>query len=161
MPMKRTGNKINSTTKPYAGAAASNCTPTKRGYRNRERSSIGALLRRSIQTNATPLSSATHICHRAQPASGDASTAQVNIPNANVKATAPGTSKPLACGLRDSSTLRTANTNETKATGTTQSTTPCQPVQANNHPAINGPNASPTPNEVPTRLNTRARCGPS
>ncbi|MNT48420.1 hypothetical protein D3C72_1852010 [compost metagenome] len=49
MPMNRTGSRMSSTTKPYAGAAASNCTPTKRGYRNSDRSSIGRTTERSIR----------------------------------------------------------------------------------------------------------------
>ncbi|MCY1224909.1 hypothetical protein D9M72_370860 [compost metagenome] len=96
-----------------------------------------------------------------QPLSGACSTPSVSRLSAAVKLSVPGTSSPIACGLRDSRMRGAARHSATRLTAPGLSITACQPMVSASQPERIDPHDSPTPNEVPMRLNARSRAGPS
>ncbi|PMQ08435.1 hypothetical protein JaAD80_27180 [Janthinobacterium sp. AD80] len=97
VPMKRPGSMTMSTINRKAGAAASTCTPTKRRWPNRRKSSMGCAVLRSIRiktdnSNAARTSGSSTAALR-QPCSGASSMPTVNKASAALKLRAPGQSR--------------------------------------------------------------------
>ncbi|MNV75409.1 hypothetical protein D3C71_1686920 [compost metagenome] len=84
----------------------------------------------------------------------------MNKVSAAVKLIAPGQSRPLACGSRDSVALAQTSPKPATPISAVARNTQRQPAISTNPPAASGPKAKPMPNVVPSRLNTRVRIEP-
>jgi hypothetical protein len=96
-----------------------------------------------------------------QPLSGACSTPSVSSVSAAVKVSVHCTSSPIASGLLDSRMLGAAMHSATRLIAPGLSITDCQPKDSASQPERIAPHDSPTPNEVPMKLNARVRAAPS
>ncbi|KDP86842.1 hypothetical protein CF70_005185 [Cupriavidus sp. SK-3] len=85
----------------------------------------------------------------------------MNNASAPVKVAAPGQSSPAAAGSRDSRMQRAPDTSAHAAIAVALRNTERQPWCWIRNPASTGPNASPTPKVVPSKLKARVAASPS
>ena len=85
----------------------------------------------------------------------------VSATSAAVNSSVPGQSMPCAAGSRDSPIRRVPSSRIKTAISAMAKYSARQPRRSIRNPDAIGPNARPTPNAVPRKLNARVRCAPS